>query len=43
MDDGIWFRGSDRPHFHLRLIAWATRRCERREGTVAYLFRKLAA
>lgn len=43
MDGRTWFRSDDRPHFHLRLIAWATRRCERREGPLTSLYKKLAA
>ncbi len=41
--DAIWARGADRPHFHLRLIAWAMRRCECRDRLVSQAFRKLAA
>ena len=40
--DAIWNR-ADRPHFHLRLIAWAMRRCERRDRAVSQVFKRFAA
>ena len=38
-----WTRRADRTHFHLRLIAWAIRRSERRDVAVTQVFQKLAA
>ncbi len=32
METAIWTRKNDRPHFHLRLIAWAMRRCHQQHG-----------